>query len=375
MPHPAGLTLPRTVDYAQRPMLVFWEVTRACLLACRHCRASAARDPLPGELDSAEGRALIDQVAAFGRPYPILVLTGGDCLLRADVFEMVAYAHSLGIPVAMSPSVTPMLTPEAIGRMVDAGVKAVSLSLDGSTPATHDGVRGIPGHFDQTIPAIRALVAAGLKVQINTTVMSANLDELADIAALMAETGVAIWEVFFLVHVGRGEATGAITPAEHEDVCHFLFDASHYGFTVRTVEAPFFRRVVVQRRAGRPAPGTTAYLRMRARLIDRLGPPRGRSTAHTASTRDGKGIVFVSHDGEVYPAGFLPLALGSVRERPLADIYRDSPVLRSIRDAEFGGRCGRCEYADLCGGSRARAYADTGDPLAEDSACVHQPAL
>jgi radical SAM protein len=356
-------------------MLVFWEVTRACLLACRHCRASATRDPLPGELDGDEGRALIDQVAAFGRPYPILVLTGGDCLLREDVFEMVAHADSLGVPVAMSPSVTPMLTREAIARMAEAGVKAVSLSLDGATPATHDGVRGIPGHFEETIPMIRALVAAGLKVQINTTVMSANLDELADIAALMAETGVAIWEVFFLVHVGRGEATGAITAAEHEDVCHFLYDASHYGFIVRTVEAPFFRRVVVERRAGRPAPGTATYHRMHARLVERLGAAERGSSAHTASTRDGKGIVFVSHVGEVYPAGFLPLALGSVRERSLAEIYRDSPVLRRIRAAEFSGRCGRCEYADLCGGSRARAYADTGDPLAEDSACVHQPTL
>jgi radical SAM protein len=354
-------------------MLVFWEVTRACLLACRHCRASAERDPLSGELSGAEGRALIDEVAAFGRPHPILVLTGGDCLLRNDIFEMVAYADSLGVPVAMSPSVTPMLTPEAIGRMAEAGVKAVSLSLDGATAATHDGVRGVPGHFDRTIPAIRALVGAGLKVQINTTVMQANLGELADIAALMADTGVAIWEVFFLVHVGRGEATGAITAAEHEDVCHFLYDASHYGFTIRTVEAPFFRRVVVQRRAGGPAPGTTSYLRLQDRLLERLGPPRERSSAHTVSTRDGKGIVFVSHDGQVHPAGFLPLPLGSVRERPLAEIYRDSPVLRSIRAAEFSGRCGRCEYADLCGGSRARAYADTGDPLAEDSACVYEP--
>jgi AdoMet-dependent heme synthase len=371
----SATSAPRALDYSQRPMLVFWEVTRACLLACRHCRASATRDPLPGELDGDEGRALIDQVAAFGRPYPILVLTGGDCLLREDVFEMVAHADSLGVPVAMSPSVTPMLTPEAIARMAEAGVKAVSLSLDGATPATHDGVRGIPGHFEQTIPMIRALVAAGLKVQINTTVMSANLEELADIAALMAETGVAIWEVFFLVHVGRGEATGAITAAEHEDVCHFLYDASHYGFIVRTVEAPFFRRVVVERRAGRPAPGTTTYHRMHERLVERLGQAERGSSAHTASTRDGKGIVFVSHDGEVYPAGFLPLALGSVRERSLAEIYRDSPVLRRIRAAEFSGRCGRCEYADLCGGSRARAYADTCDPLAEDSACVHQPTL
>lgn len=373
MSHPTGITVPRSVDFSQRPMLVFWEVTRACQLACRHCRASATPGALPGELTGAEGRDLIDQVAGFGRPYPILVLTGGDCLLRPDVFDLVAHAERRGVPVAMSPSVTPMLTPEAIQRMVDAGVKAVSLSLDGSTPATHDGVRGIPGHFDDTVPAISALVAAGLKVQINTTVMRANLDELPDIAAIVADTGADIWEVFFLVHVGRGEATGAITPVEHEHVCHVLFDASHYGFTVRTVEAPFFRRVVAERRAGGPAPGSAPYAALRTRLEDRLGPPRPRSSAHTAATRDGKGIVFVAHDGEVYPAGFLPLGLGSVRDTPLAEIYRDHPVLRQIRAMEFGGRCGRCEYADLCGGSRARAYADTGDPLAEDSACVYQP--
>ena len=252
-------------------------------------------------------------------------------------------------------------------------MKAVSLSLDGASAAVHDSVRGIPGHFDQTVPSIRALVEAGLRVQVNTTVMRANLHQLADVAAIVSETGASIWEVFFLVHVGRGQATGAISPEEHEDVAHFLYDSSHQGFTVRTVEAPFFRRVVVQRRAGHPAPGTATYAALRDRLAERLGPPGARSTAHTVSTRDGKGIVFVAHDGQVHPAGFLPLPLGSVRERPQAEIYRQDPVLLGIRAADFGGRCGRCEFADLCGGSRARAFADTGDPLAEDSACVHQP--
>jgi AdoMet-dependent heme synthase len=374
----SATSAPRALDYSQRPMLVFWEVTRACLLACRHCRASATRDPLPGELDGDEGRALIDQVAAFGRPYPILVLTGGDCLLREDVFEMVAHADSLGVPVAMSPSVTPMLTPEAIARMAEAGVKAVSLSLDGATPATHDGVRGIPGHFEQTIPMIRALVAAGLKVQINTTVMSANLEELADIAALMAETGVAIWEVFFLVHVGRGEATGAITAAEHEDVCHFLYDASHYGFIVRTVEAPFFRRVLRERTADgtdaaatpRRAAGGLLYRELSETLAAQLGAPTTRVLAPTAATRDGKGIVFVAHNGDVHPSGFLPLTLGNVRDDGLLATYRDHPLLQDIRAANFAGRCGSCEYSDLCGGSRARAYAATGDALGDDPACL-----
>lgn len=363
-----------TIDYAQRPMLVFWEVTRACQLACAHCRASATANALPGELTSAEGRDLIDQVAGFGRPYPILILTGGDCLLRPDIFDLVDYAVERGIPVALSPSVTPMLTDEAIAAMVDKGVKAVSLSLDGAGPGTHDGIRGIPGHFDATIPAIRRLVAAGLHVQINTTVMRANVEELAAVAEIVQTTGAHIWEVFFLVHVGRGEATGAITPDEHEQVCHALFDASHYSFIVRTVEAPFFRRVVVQRRAGSLPPTGALYQRLDADLRRRLGPPGASSSAHTAATRDGKGIVFVAHDGNVYPAGFLPLELGSVRQTPLAEIYRDSPVLRSIRSADFSGKCGRCEFADLCGGSRARAYATSGDPLGPDDACSYEPA-
>ena len=361
------------LNFDQRPMLVFWEVTRACQLACKHCRASATMDPLPGELTTAEGFTLIDQVAGFGRPFPILVLTGGDCLLRPDLFELVEHANGLGVPVALSPSVTPSLTPAMIDRMVTSGVKAVSLSLDGALPATHDGVRGIPGHFEDTIKAITALSAAGLTVQVNTTVMRANLDELADVADLIARAGAHIWEVFFLVQVGRGVATDAISPAEHEDVCHFLYDASQHGFIVRTVEAPFFRRVVASRREGKPAPTTDLYKAMSARLETLMGPAVGKPRAQTASTRDGKGILFVAHDGEVNPAGFLPMPLGNVRDAPIANIYRDDPLLRQIRAAEFTGRCGVCEYADLCGGSRARAYAASGDPLGEDSACPYVP--
>ncbi|MEI2775101.1 MAG: TIGR04053 family radical SAM/SPASM domain-containing protein [Tetrasphaera sp.] len=363
------------IDFGDRPMLVFWEVTRACQLACKHCRASAQPGALPGELTHDEGLGLIEQVAGFGRPYPILVLTGGDCLLRQDIWELVEASVARGIPTALSPSVTPQLTPPTIQRIVDSGVKAVSISLDGCRPETHDGVRGIPGHFADTIPAIRALAGAGLTVQINTTVMSANRDELADVARLIRDAGAHIWEVFFLVHVGRGVAEGAITPEEHEDVCHFLYDASQYGFIVRTVEAPFFRRVVAWRREGRPAPDAPGYRRLSARLVELLGEPTETLRAQTARTRDGKGIVFVAYDGTVTPAGFLPLPLGSIRERPLADIYRGDPLLRRIRAAEFTGRCGVCEYADLCGGSRARAYAASGDPLAEDPACAYQPAI
>ncbi len=367
-------TVPTTrLNFDQRPMLVFWEVTRACQLACKHCRASATMDPLPGELTTAEGFKLIDQVAGFGRPYPILVLTGGDCLLRPDLFELVEHANGLGVPVALSPSVTPSLTPAMIERMVTSGVKAVSISLDGALPETHDGVRGIPGHFEDTIKAITALSEAGLTVQVNTTVMRANLDELANVADLISRAGAHIWEVFFLVQVGRGVATDAITPDEHEDVCHFLYDASQHGFIVRTVEAPFFRRVVASRRDGEPAPTSELYQTMSGRLETLMGPATERPRAQTASTRDGKGILFVAYDGEVNPAGFLPMPLGNVRDEPIADIYRDDPLLRQIRAAEFTGRCGVCEYADLCGGSRARAYAASGDPLGEDEACPYVP--
>lgn len=361
------------LNYARRPMLVFWETTRACQLACRHCRASATAQPLPGELTTAEGRNLIDQVAGFGRPYPILIFTGGDCLLRSDLFDLVKYATGLGIPVALSPSVTPALTPLMIDQISANGVRAVSISLDGAVAATHDGVRGIPGHFEDTVQAIRALVAAGLTVQINTTVMQGNVEELGDIAALVSNLGANIWEVFFLVQVGRGTATEAVSPIEHEDICHFLYDASHYGFIVRTVEAPFFRRVVARRKAGDPAPDTDLYLALSERLKTLMGPAIKQPKAHTAATRDGKGIVFVAYDGDVYPAGFLPHSLGNVRLDPIAQIYQDDPLLRRIRAGNFSGRCGYCEYSDLCGGSRARAFAASGDPLAEDPACLYQP--
>ena len=379
---PAGKSLPArkslpvrksTVDFAARPMLVFWETTGACMLACRHCRASATPVPPPGQLSHDEGIDLIDQVAGFGRPYPILVLTGGDCLLRPDLFDLVGYAVARGVPVCLSPSVTPLLTPATIERIAASGVRAVSISLDGAQPATHDGIRGIPGHHELTRAAIRSLVAAGLTVQVNTTVMRANAGELADVAAAVAADGVRMWEVFFLVHTGRGTAAGALDPDGHEQVCHFLYDASHRGFVVRTVEAPFFRRVVAARRAGGPAPDGPLYRALAGRLDRLLGPATRPPSAHTAATRDGKGILFVAHDGTVYPAGFLPLALGTVRGQPLREIYRDHPLLRDIRAARFGGHCGPCRYADLCGGSRARAYADSGDPLGADPACAYRP--
>lgn len=365
---------PRQFD--DRPLLVFWETTKACLLACYHCRADAQRSPGPGELSTAEGRALIDELAALERPRPVLILTGGDCLMRPDIVDLAAHAQARSVPVAIAPSVTARLTPEILARLRAVGVKTASLSLDGASAGTHESIRGVEGHFSDTMEAIRLLKAHGFTVQINTTVMQNNVHELPGVVKLLRDERVDIWEVFFLINTGRGIDVGALDAAENEDVCHFLVDAARYGFTVRTVEAPFFRRVATERkRASATVTYRTLdvgglYLRLKSQLDALLGQPEKPVKAPTVATRDGKGIVFVAADGAVYPSGFLPITLGNVRDRGLIAIYREHPLLREIRDARFAGLCGTCEYADLCGGSRARAHAATGDPLGEDPACV-----
>lgn len=364
----------RPLDLDRRPILVFWETTRACLLACRHCRASAVSEPLPGELSTEEAVRLVGSLADFGRPSPVLVLTGGDVFMRPDLLELTGRACALGVPVAVSPSVTERLTPTLLTALRRNGVKVASLSLDGAGPESHEGLRGVEGHFQATLDAIGLMRRHGFTVQVNTVVRPENVEELPEIAGLVAAAGASIWEVFFLVRVGRGSQLAELTPEENEDVCHFLIDASRYGFIVRTVEAPFFRRVAAWRQEGRACSTGPLYERLAARLQRLLGEPRNAPRAQTKGTRDGKGIVFVSHDGDVYPAGFLPLAVGNVRERSLADLYRDSALLRAIRAAQFSGRCGHCEYAELCGGSRARAYATSGDALGEDPACAYVPA-
>jgi radical SAM protein len=373
------------LNFNERPILVFWETTRACLLSCKHCRAEAMENPLPGELSSEEAFAFVESLTKFGRPYPVLILTGGDVLMRQDIFEIVARAKQLGIPVGLSPSVTPRLTDENIQRMSEYGIKAVSISLDGALHETHESIRGVSGHFQKTIEALRRLVAAGFTVQVNTAVMRENVKELPQIAQILKETGVSIWEVFFLIPIGRGQSASELTPAECEDVVHFLFEASTYDLTVRTVEAPFFRRVVSSRlnQSSEPEDLTAhtaerhhlgpLYKRLSQELRERLGQPTSNPLAQSSKTRDGKGIIFVTYDGNVFPAGFLPYALGNIREQELATIYREHPLLKDIRNAKFTGKCGICEYRDLCGGSRARAYATSGNPLGEDPACHYVP--
>jgi AdoMet-dependent heme synthase len=361
----------RGLDLDRRPILVFWESTRACALACRHCRADAVHEPLSGELTTDEAERLVDSLAGFGAPHPILVATGGNVLERRDLDRLLARARSLGIQVALAPSVTPLLTDERVGELRRAGVKVMSISLDGARPETHDAIRSVEGHFEATLDALRMLRRHGVTVQVNTTVMRDNVEQLPRIARIVRDVGAAIWEVFFLVRTGRGTALQELDPGENEDVSHFLVDASQYGFLVRTVEGPWWRRVAAERLDGWPPEGRTGllYERLFAALRFELGEPTFAPRAQTRATRDGRGILFVAHDGEIYPSGFLPVSLGNVRDDSLVDVYRDHPVLRRLRAADFPGRCGHCGYGELCGGSRARAYAATGDPFADDPAC------
>jgi len=365
--------------YDEKPVLVFWETTKACQLKCKHCRAEAILQALPGELSTEEGKALIDSLTDFGRPYPILILTGGDPLMRKDIFELIEYAVEKGIRVGLAPAVTPLLTKETIKRIAGSGVKAVSISLDSPFPDVHDAIRGIEGTWERTVWAIKEFLKHGLAVQVNTVVMRETVEGLPEMVKLLKDLGVEIWEVFYLVPTGRGNFESDLRPEEWEDVTHFLYEASKH-LLVRTTEGPMFRRVAIMRKALEERgldpdevlkPGEL-YFRLKKRLVELLGEG-GEARAQTMGTRDGKGIVFITYNGNVYPSGFLPFSVGNVREKSLVEIYRESELMKKLRSAEFEGRCGKCEFKEICGGSRARAYAYHLDPLAEDPTCPYEP--
>lgn len=372
-------------DLDQRPFIVIWEVTRACDLACRHCRAEAMSHRHPGELTTDEARRLMDAIAAFGPPPPLFVMTGGDPFKRPDLFDLVQYGTTIGLPVSVSPSGTPTLTEANLGRLRQAGAVALSLSLDGSTAAIHDRFRQVEGVYDWTLAGWRAARALGFKVQINTTVGTHNVDDLPDILRIVRELGAMTWSVFFLVPTGRGRQLASLPPETVEDVLHFLYDAAKV-LSLKTTEAHHYRRVVIQRQVleqrGIPAhevlPLGETYRRLRRRLqqvapdVDLDAPTPMRRTPMDVNA--GRGFVFVSHTGVVHPSGFLPIPAGNVRLQPLPTIYRESPLLRALRDPErLGGRCGRCEFRTVCGGSRSRAFGVSGDPLAEEPWCPYQP--
>jgi AdoMet-dependent heme synthase len=329
---------------------------------------------LPGELNHEESIQLIDQVVEFGEPYPALLLTGGDPLMRNDFFELIEYAKRKGIYVAVAPSATPKLSEETIQKMKWMGVDIMSLSLDGATSETHDKLRGVRDTWQRTIRSLQIAAKAGLRTQINTTVMRSNVGELADIFHLAKKNGTVAWEVFFLIRTGRGASLESLDALEIEEVMNFLFDAAHYGVPVRTAEGPHFRRVRAERHSGHASPNGSLYRQLTARLQELEGEPTSPASLKSTATRDGRGILFVAYDGEVYPSGFLPLSTGRVPTNTLRAIYRSNPLFVALRDStNLKGRCGVCSYREICGGSRSRAFAEFGDPFGEDPACAYAP--
>ncbi len=353
--HPGGVR-----DYSINPVLVYWEITRACSLACRHCRAEAMATPDENELTHSESIRLLSQIAEFGRPTPHLILTGGDPLARADVFDLIDEARRLGLTVSITPSVTPGLTMEVLEKLKAHGIDSLGLSLDGSNAQRHEAVRGVEGCFEWTIQAAKNAAAIGFPIQVNTLVSEETVDDLPQIYELLKTLKILRWSLFFLISVGRGKVLNAITPQQGEECMNWVYDlAQSAPFQIKTTEAPSYRRIALNRmkKAG-----------MTGREIEQTSVYRG------FGIRDGNGIMFISNDGLIYPAGFLPLTAGNVRRDHIVDIYRNSPFFQALHAPnQFRGKCGRCEYRAICGGSRARAFAYTGDPLASDPFCPYEP--
>ena len=346
-------------DFDRAPFTIAWEVTRACAYACAHCRADAQPRRDPRELSTEEGMRLIEQLTGFGNE-PILVLTGGDPLMRRDLFDLAHSADQHGLRVSLTPTATALATPRRMEQARDAGIRRVAFSIDAADPAVHDSFRGFRGSFQRTRDGIAAATGAGLAIQINTTVCASNVDQLPGLVRQLSDWRVVQWSAFFLVPVGRGARLPMLSAAQHEQVLEWLSELSCSApFDIKATAAPQYRRIL-HRRTGRTMGAGFRY-------ADGLNRP-------VRGVNDGRGFMFISHRGEVMPSGFLPLAAGNVREQDPVEIYRDSALFRRLRDtAELQGKCGRCEFRDVCGGSRARAYAVTGDLLASDPSCPYEP--
>jgi radical SAM protein len=333
---------PQHIDTTRRPFVLVWELTQACDLACKHCRADAQPFRHPDELTTAEGKDLLSGARRFGEEQ-LIVLSGGDPLARDDTIELIEYGIDRGLQLTLTPSATASLTTERIRTLADIGLRRMALSIDGGRAETHDEFRQEIGSFEQTIEVARDARAAGLPLQINTTVCAETVDELPSIRDLVAELDAVLWSVFFLVPVGRGRVLDPISPDRAEQVMEWLVDVSHEAeFGVKTTEAPHYRRVAIDRN----------------RPDDAVATPSMDDIGRRVGINAGNGFAFVSHIGDVYPSGFLPLSAGNVREEGIVDIYRDSELFTSLRDSDaLRGKCGVCSYRNVCGGSRSRAYA------------------
>jgi radical SAM protein len=364
---PGSATAPERPDrdYSRSPMIAFYELTRACDLVCAHCRACAQKNADPCELGGAESLRLVDQLAEFPEP-PLLVLTGGDPLKRADVYTIIEHAVSRGLETAITPSPTPLVTREAVARLADAGIARMAVSVDGAVGATHDALRGVPGSFEHTRRIMAHAREFGLPIQVNTTVHPGNVDQLEAMAALLADERIILWSLFFIIPVGRATEELRLASDQHEAVFERLFElARRVPFGIKTTEAMHYRRFLLQKR-------TEARRAGLAEAPLRTGPHAPRRGFH--GVNDGRGILFISHAGLIYPSGFLPIVCGMFPLESVVKIYQNSPVFRRLRDADsFEGKCGVCDYRHICGGSRARAFAVTGNPYAPEPDCTYLP--
>jgi len=379
------------LDLSKRPFIIFWELTRACKLACKHCRAKAQRERHPDELSFEETKRVIEQIKAFGKPYPLVVITGGDPLLREDVFDIVKYGVSNGLRIAMAFSGTDLATLEVLESLKEAGVSRIAISIDGSNESIHDGFRGVKGTFRESMKILKNTRKVGISTQINTTVTKFNLHDLANIAKLAIENKVTLWDVFFVVPTGRAKMEYMPSSQEFEDILNWLYDVSKKtGLNVKSSAATHLRRIELQRDAGMEMKVSELYYEL-LHQIDGLEAEfksdsagsiiaggHGKSLAdgikRMMGITDGRGMFFISHVGEVYPSGFLPLVAGNVRKTGLKEIYNESQIFKDLKDPDkLKGKCGRCEYRRICGGSRARAYAVTSDYLAQEPRCIYTP--
>jgi radical SAM protein len=364
------------IDFDRAPFLLIWEVTRGCALACQHCRAEAIDWRDPNELTTDEGRKLMDEVREMGTR--ILVLTGGDPLQRDDLEDLIRHGKSIDLRVGTIPATTPRLTADRVAALQAAGLDQMAISLDGSTAASHDGFRQVPGCFDKAMEAAQFARAANLPLQVNTVFASWNFDDFDALAALVEELGVVFWEVFFLVPVGRGTVLDGCTAEQYDALFEKLLTLSRrVDFVIKVTEAPHYRAYVARAEEAGAAPARLKPATEGARGGHPGGghPGGGHPTGMVmtkAGVNSGKGFCFVDHIGDVQPSGFLPLTAGNVRDTSVTELYRDSPLFRDLRDtSKLKGVCGMCRFRDTCGGSRARAYALTGDYHAEEEFCVY----
>ena len=364
-----------STDYV--PSLIFIETTKACEYTCRHCRAESQTAPAPEQLTLQEIKGLLSQIKELSQSPPEVVLTGGDLLLRKDIREIIAYTNELNLPFSISPAASPLLDDEFIDFIIDNKVKAVSLSIDGTEDGTHDWLRRIPGSFNLTLNLLMRMKKRGVNVQVNTTVMRRNVNELPVLASLVKDLGLSAWEVFFLIKTGRGIRLLDVTPEQYMQINHWLSDLSGYGLNVRTVEGPL-KRVIPQIEETSPdiLDGELyAKLSKETRLSKNTVKEFGTITSQAGSPHHYfRGTMFIGQDGTVYPSGLFTFRLGNIRDDKLkAIISKHTDVLDPRHSGLIGGKCGFCEFSEICGGSRARAFAYTGDPFAEDPACLYIP--